>query len=171
MDLTKLTKKLEKLQSLVTLEKDVQIGDMKFTLRPLTTVEEIALHETANVKQSDGINYLITLKQETLGYAIYKIDDEVIPDVVESGERGKENMSKHVFIKTKIIQPMSQAGIDSLFNAYLVLNIELQTKVNENIKFSNADFIKKYLDQEAANAVEKTIDRVVEKAAAENDKG
>ena len=158
MDFSKLVKKLEKLQTSVTLEKEVMVGDLKFTLRPVTTVEELSLHESANEKQNEGINYLITIKQETLCYSIYKMDGEVIPDIVTVGT---ENLSKHVFLKSKIIEPMSQAAIDSLFNAYLVLNMELQTKIQETIKFDNSDYIKKYFEQEAMNVAEKTIDKAV----------
>lgn len=165
MDLSKLAQKIEKLQTVVTLEKEVDVGDLKFTLRPLTTVEEIALHEMANERQDQGINYLTIIKQGSLGFAIHKIDGEVIPDVVEITP-GKERLNKHLFIKKKIIEPMSQAAIDTLFNAYLILNIELQKKIQETIKFENSDYIKKYLDQEAtaevAKTVEKTVDKVVE---------
>lgn len=126
--------------SVTSLEKEVMVGDIKVTLAPLHSSEEMKMNLA--VSELNGLSYLLQVKQETLSYAIKKIDDEVLPDVIE-------NTDKPLYVKEKFLAELSQYAVDTLFNAYLVLGLEVQDKLKKEIKFDNADYINRYVEGQA----------------------
>lgn len=156
MDLKKLSKKLSELQASTIHVKEVEVAGMKIKLRPLQSIEEIQLHKA--VSEHEGIEYLLRLKQETLSYAICAIDGEELGDeMVEDGE----TTLKPLYLKKNLLSKLPQQATDLLFNAYLVLGVEMEEKAKAEIKFDNADLINKYLEQENAKKVAETVDKLM----------
>jgi len=158
MDIKKLSKKFADLHASTIQTKEVEVHGMKIKLRPLQSIEEIQLHKS--VSDLQGIEYLLRLKQETLGFSISSIDNEDLEDEIED-DNG--SMPKSLYLKKNFLSKLPQQATDILFNAYLVLGIEMEEKSKSQIKFDNADLINKYLEEENAKKVGETVDKILEK--------
>jgi hypothetical protein len=158
MDIKKLSKKFADLHASTVQTKEVDVHGMKIKLRPLQSIEEIQLHKS--VSDLQGIEYLLRLKQETLGFSISSIDNEDLEDEIED-DNG--SMPKSLYLKKNFLSKLPQQATDILFNAYLVLGIEMEEKSKSQIKFDNADLINKYLEEENAKKVGETVDKILEK--------
>lgn len=130
------------------------VGAIKVTLAPLHSSEEMKMNLA--VSELNGLSYLLQVKQETLSYAIKKIDDEALPDIVE-------NVAKPLYVKEKFLSELSQYAVDTLFNAYLVLGLEVQDKIKKEVKFDNADYINRYLEADKpVEPVQETVEKVAD---------
>jgi len=155
MDISKLKQKLEKLHDDTLLTKEVVIGDLKFLLKPLTTSQEMEIHDA--VSEMKGLNYLLKLKQETLARSVWKIDGEEIPALVE--ENGTK-YTREIFLK-RFIATLAQGTIDTIFSAYLVLQAELSDKMAKVVTFENSEMIQKMIEEQNNAEVAKTIDTLI----------
>jgi hypothetical protein len=159
MDIKKLSKKFAELHASTIQTKEVEVHGMKVKLRPLQSIEEIQLHKL--VSDLSGIEYLLRLKQETLGFSISSIDDEELEE--EITDDSGSSMPKSLYLKKNFLSKLPQQATDILFNAYLVLGIEMEEKSKSQIKFDNADLINKYLEEENVKKVSETVDKIIEK--------
>lgn len=169
MDIKKLTQKLDQLQTEITNTKEVTVGSMKFTLRPLDSMEEQALQDAT--QPFEGIQYLMVTKRETLARAIYKINDETLPEEIPGANEGDPTMDRIAFLKKKVIQPWPQTTVDLVYSAYLVLQLELQEKANGMVKFTNADLIQKFMAEQQTDKVAETVDKVTKNIVEANPNG
>jgi hypothetical protein len=158
MDIKKLSKKFAELHASTIQTKEVEVHGMKVKLRPLQSIEEIQLHKL--VSDLSGIEYLLRLKQETLGFSISSIDGEELEEEI-TDDNG--SMPKSLYLKKNFLSKLPQQATDILFNAYLVLGIEMEEKSKSQIKFDNADLINKYLEEENVKKVSETVDKIIEK--------
>lgn len=160
MDIKKLTAKLDKLQTEITLTKEVDVASMKFTLRPMDSMEEQKLQDLT--QPFEGIQYLMVTKRETLARSIFMIDGEILPEEFPGEKEGDPTIERAAFLKTKIIQPLPQMAVDLIYSAYLVLQLELQEKSNTSVKFTNAELIAKFMADNQADKVAATVDKVTQ---------
>jgi hypothetical protein len=160
MDSSKIFKKLEKIVVSATRTKDIVVGDIKLTIRLLTSSEELSVQDA--ISQLDGLTYLLRTKNETLSYAIQKIDDEEIPQEVEID--GGVKVQKQVFLKNRFLSSLPQTSVDSIFQGYLVLQLESQDAMKKNVKFENAEMIEKYLEDQNLKKAQDTLDKMVDEA-------
>lgn len=160
MEPNKFLKKLEKIVAATNRFKDIQVLDMKLTIRLLTASEEMMIQDS--ISDLEGLNFLLRTKQETLAYAICKIDGEDVPDEVEV-ENGIK-IQKSAFLKTKFLSTLPQGAVDSIFQAYLVLQLESQDDTKKNVKFDGSEVLEKYLESENLKKAQDTLDKMVEKS-------
>jgi hypothetical protein len=159
MDSNKFLKKLEKIVSSTTKSKEVQVLDTKLTIRLLTASEEMAIQDA--IAELDGLNFLLKTKQETLGHSIIKIDGEEIPSEVEVDNGVK--IQKSIFLKNNFLTSLPQSAVDSIFQAYLVLQLESQDETKNQIKYAGSEILEKYLESENLKKAQDTLDKMVEK--------
>jgi len=162
MESDKLFKKLEKIVASATRTKEIIVDDVKLTIRLLTSVEELLVQDA--VSSLDGLAFLLRTKNETLAYCISKIDDDFIPDEVEIDGFGVK-VQRNIFLKNKFLSALPQTSIDSIFQAYLVLQLESQDEMKKNVKFENSDMIEKYLEDQNLKKAQDTLDKMVDQAA------
>lgn len=160
MDALKLKEKFNKVKVDITPFKEVDFHGMKIKLSPLDGDQEISLVEAT--KNFDNLAYLLNVKKETLARAIVAIDEESLGETIKDGE---VEVDKVLWLKKNFISRYAQAEIDALFNAYLVLQLEMDEKVKNGIKFTNSDLINKFLEEEAVKKSVETIKKVVEDTA------
>jgi hypothetical protein len=158
MDSNKILKKLEKIVSSATKTKDVTVDDIKLTIRLLTSAEEVLVQDA--ISSLDGLMFLLRTKNETLSYAIKKIDGEDLPDEIEI-ENGVR-IQRNIFLKNRFLSSLPQPSLDSIFQAYLVLQLESQEETKKNIKFENSEMIDKYMEEQNLKKVQDTVEKMVE---------
>lgn len=158
MDSTKFLKKLEKIVSNSNKTKEVSVGDVKLTIRLMTSYEELLVQDA--IAQFDGLTYLLKTKQETLAHVISRIDGEDIPDEVEV--EGGVKVQKGVFLKNRFLSSLPQTGVDSIFQAYLVLQLESQDDIKKSVKFENSELIDKYMEEQNLKKAQDTLDKMVD---------
>lgn len=163
MDLTKLKEKLSQIKTNTSVTKEVSFDNIKVTLQPLNSSDEISLADS--VKDSEGISYLLKVKKETLSKSICMIDGEDIGLTMKDGEI---EVDKNIWLKKNLLDTLPQTAIDEFFNAYLVLQLEIEEKVKKCVKFDNHDAINRFIEAEvtkkAMDTVQKVIDNTVETA-------
>ena len=159
MDISKLIQKIDNINKQTFQDKKVTVADMDLYLRPLEGDEEIDLQQAT--KEAEGIEFMMRTKKETLATAIYKIDDQVLPDFIEL-EPGKPKISRQIFNKDFTMKKWNQTTIDSVYSAYLVLQLEVQDKAKKVIKFDNADLILKYIEEDQIKRVQDSVDSLVQ---------
>ena len=161
MDSTKLLKKLEKIVSSATKTKDVTVDGIKLTIRLLTSAEELLVQDT--ISSLDGLMFLLRTKTETLSYAIKRIDDEDLPDEVEMDGYGVR-VQRNIFLKNRFLASLPQTSIDSIFQAYLVLQLESQDETKKSIKFENAEMIERYMEEQNLKKAQDTVEKMIDEA-------
>lgn len=158
MDASKFLKKLEKIVDSSTKTKEIKVLEMTMTIRLLTAAEEMVIQDA--IASTDGLNFLLKTKQETLAHAICRIDGESIPEEVEvDGIR----IQKPIFLKSKFLSSLPQGAVDSIFQAYLVLQLQSQDDTKNNVKFEGSEMLEKYLETENLKKAQETLDKMVEK--------
>lgn len=159
MDSSKFLKKLEKIVQSTNRIKEVQVLDTKLTIRLLTASEEMQVQDA--IASLDGLNFLLKTKQETLSHCIIKIDGEEIPSEVEV-ENGVK-IQKTVFMKNSFLSSIPQSAVDSIFQAYLVLQLEGQDDTKNQIKYAGSEILEKYLESENLKKAQDTLDTMIQK--------
>lgn len=158
MDSSKFLKKLEKIVSSTNRTKEIQVLDTKLTIRLLTASEEMQVQDA--IANLEGLNFLLKTKQETLSHAIIRIDDDEIPEEVEVENSIK--VQKTIFLKTKFLVSVPQSAVDSMFQAYLVLQLESQDDAKNQIKYAGSEILEKYLESENLKKAQDTLDKMVQ---------
>ena len=163
-DSKKLAEKLKEMSTLNQATKDVEAFGLKLTLKLLSSEDDMEVFD--GLTGIEGVNYFVTLKREVVARAIFKINDEELPDEIEGADGVK--MQRRLYIKQTILKNCPQLTLDQLHAAYLVMNIEFKTKLDGSIKYDNADLINKFLDEEtAAQVTSKVVDTIIENEANE----
>lgn len=157
MDALKLKEKLTLIKTSTSASKEVSFDNIKVTLQPLNSSDEINLAES--VKDSEGVSYLLKVKRETLSKSICKVDGEVLEATMKDGDIEVE---KNLWIKKNLLDLLPQTAIDEFFNAYLVLQLEIEEKVKKSVKFDNSDAINKFIEAEVAKKAIETVQKVVD---------
>jgi hypothetical protein len=160
MDSSKFVKKLEKIVSASNKTKDIAVGDIKLTIRLMTSYEELLVQDA--ISQFDGLTYLLKTKHETLSYSICKIDGEELPEEIEV--EGGIKVQKGMFLKNRFLSSLPQTGVDSIFQAYLVLQLESQEDIKKSVIFENSDLIEKYMEDQNLKKAQDTLDKMVDQA-------
>jgi hypothetical protein len=137
MDTNKLNGLLKSIKQQFTLSKKIDFDEMgiSITIETITTLEELKVLEA--IKDFEGGSYMEALKKSSLAYAIKKINDITFDeDLVEyDGDDGKPvKESKYLFLLHQI-EGWPSAIRDVLIVAFNNLNLELESKVNQNVKF------------------------------------
>jgi hypothetical protein len=154
-----LNEKLKKIAQDNQATKDVEAFGLKLKLRLLTSDEDMEVFD--GLEGLQGASYFMTMKKDVLARAVYMIDGQELPDEVEAPD-GKK-LQRRIYLKQYLFKEMPQMALDQLHAAYLVLNVEFKTTLDEQVKFDNADLINKYLEEEQASAVaSKTVDSLIQ---------
>ena len=159
MDSSQFKAKLSQIKTNTSVNKEVSFDNIKVTLQPLNSSDEIALAES--VKDSEGISYLLKVKKETLARSICKVDGEDLGDSLKEGEI---DVDKVLWVKKNLLDILPQTAVDEFFNAYLVLQLEIEEKVKKSVKFDNSDAINKFIEAEVTKKAMETVQKVVDTA-------
>ena len=140
-------KALEKLSGEDSFKRDCQVGGLKFTLKLLSFTEESKLSAMIDeIGESEEYSALNEWKKYVVAIAIYALDGETVPDVVEkSGER----VEKTLYMKG-FLDKVPAKVIDLLFDVYTDLKEEVEANIESNLKcnwFKDPD-IRKAEDEE-----------------------
>ena len=157
MDANKLREKLFQIKTNTSVTKEVSFDSIKVSLQPLNSSDEIELAES--VKDSEGISYLLKVKKETLSRSIFKVDGEELGSSMKDGDI---EVDKVLWIKKNLLEILPQTAIDEFFNAYLVLQMEIENKVKKSIKFENSDAINKFIEAEIAKKAMETVSKAID---------
>lgn len=129
--MNKVLEDLKKLKNVYYETEVCKMGDdLTATLRLLTSEEETEIH-SYSTKYEQGIAYLYSVKRETLGRAIIKLNDNDVPEVIED-EGGK--VQKHIWLRENVIKGWSQVLIDEMWQKYAKLLLSVESKINASIK-------------------------------------
>jgi len=165
MDITKLKEKLSQIKTNTSVTKEVSFDNIKVTLQPLNSSDEIFLADA--LKNSEGIAYFLTVKKETLSKSIFQIDGEALGVTMKDGEI---EIDKSLWLKKNLLDKLPQTAIDEFFNAYLVLQLEVEDKVKKYVKLENSDAINKFIEAETAKKAAETVQKVVDSATQDPNK-
>jgi len=127
---------LSKIKDKLDYRKSVEVDSILIEIGLLNVYEEQKLNaEKMDESDTDGTIYLNEIKKKVLSYAIKKIGGELIPNIVE------ETKNNEVIKKVKevyLLEQLSQfptALIDYIFDAYIDLKDESDTKFKDVFKF------------------------------------
>jgi len=140
--MNKVLEDLKKLKTVYYDTEECKLGeDLRVTLRLLTSEEETEIH-SYSTKYEQGIAYLYSVKRETLGRAIIKLNGTDVPEFIQE-EEGGEQVQKHVWLRENVIKGWSQVLIDELWQKYAALLLRVEEKINSSIKEEDKEKTKK----------------------------
>lgn len=138
MSLDDLLKKVEKNFSF---RKDCKVNGTKFTLGLLDFDESIKLSELSEGEDGEGgeskdpLGYYNKVMRRTLSYAIKAVDDEEIPEIVETEVNGKKaNISRPVYLRN-FLDRMPSTVISNIFEVYIDFKAEIDNKLKDNLEY------------------------------------
>jgi len=109
--------------------------DLHVDIESLNTIEEVKVLEA--IKDLNGAEYLEAIKRHTLAYAIKKVDDIDLDVEILAvpGEDGKvTTMSKYLYMRD-YLGTWPSSVIDVLFDVYSNIQIEVDAKIRNSMKF------------------------------------
>jgi len=126
---------LASVQKSFDFRKEVTIGGIPFELSILTLQEEQKLGALSD-EGKDAMQYVADLRRHLLSYAIKKVKNEVIPEVVKSTVDGKEITEERAIYVKRFIDNMPGDLVEALFDVYVDLKDESDQKLRGSLKYS-----------------------------------
>lgn len=126
---------LAKINKVLDFRKEGTFAGIKFELHILSLQEEQLLNEIDS-DEMDGVAYFNEMRKTALSYAIRKIDDEEIPDIVKTKDASGADVTKEraVYIR-EILNRFPNKLIETLFEMYVDLREEAEHKMDSEIEY------------------------------------
>jgi hypothetical protein len=120
--------------SKVSYSKEAEISGIKFKLKPLTFEEDQKISSYPDEGENPIVFYDKT-KIKILSYSIYEINEEKIPDIIETKEGDKTvTKEKSIYLVEKL-STIPTKITDSLFDIYIDFKEEIEKKISKEIKY------------------------------------
>lgn len=162
---------LSRVNQALDFRKEAEISGVKFGLRLLTLAEEQILG-SIDTENLDGMSYFNETRKTALSYAIYKIDGEEVPKIVETTDEDGNTVTKErsVYLR-EFLDNTPTKLTDELFEMYVDLREQAETELGKAIKYDwyKDPAVREKERQEAADKALKESEDESEKASGEDD--
>ena len=123
---------LQNLNEMFTIKRTVTLETINMTLelKTLTALDEVKVLESC--KDFEGSQYVQMLKRNSLAYSIQGVNGVPLDDEIQVSEN--EKLSKFMFL-CGYLDTWPSAIRDLLFEVFTDMNVEVENKVKESMKF------------------------------------